>query len=78
MISATESGCPLPVDEGRHVLLAHGEGGKLTRRLLDEHVFPRLFGADRRPLEDAAVLPRLGGLPVLTTDSFVVSPLFFP
>lgn len=78
MISAKESGCPLPYDDSRHVLLAHGEGGKLTRRLLDEHVFPRLFGADRRPLEDAAVLPRLAGSPVMTTDSFVVSPLFFP
>lgn len=78
MTPAIEPGCPLPNDDGRHVLLAHGEGGKLTRRLLDEHVFPRLFGADRRPLEDAAVLPALAGLPVLTTDAFVVSPLFFP
>ena len=78
MIPPTESECPISNDDGRHVLLAHGEGGKLTRRLLDEHVFPRLFGANRRPLEDAAVLPQLAGLPVLTTDSFVVSPMFFP
>ncbi|MBL9094222.1 MAG: hydrogenase expression/formation protein HypE [Planctomycetaceae bacterium] len=77
-MSGETSGCPLPSDDGGRVLLAHGEGAKLTRRLLDEHVFPRLFGTGVRPLEDAALLPPLSGAPVLATDSFVVSPLFFP
>lgn len=73
------SGCPFPRDdETGRVVLAHGEGGRATRRLLEEHIFPRLNPAGRPAWEDAAVLPALAGAPVLSTDSFVVSPLFFP
>jgi hydrogenase expression/formation protein HypE len=48
------------------------------RRMLDEYVFPALAGVRLAADGDAAVLARLDGPPVLTTDSFVVSPLFFP
>lgn len=69
--------CPMPLDvNSDRILLAHGEGGSLMRRLLAEHVFPRLGCAQSH--EDAAVLPRFTGHPVLTTDAYVVSPLFFP
>lgn len=64
-------------EEGR-ILLAHGEGGGLMRRLLADHILPRLGVSSTGPLEDAAVLPKLIDQPVLTTDAFVVSPLFFP
>lgn len=71
--------CPLPTDGAEErVLLAHGEGGASMRRLLAEHVLPR-FGRDgASALDDAVVLPILDGRPVLSTDAFVVSPLFFP
>lgn len=60
------------------VLLAHGEGGGLMRRLLSEHILPRLGLTSPELLDDAAVLPSFSGKPVLTADAFVVSPLFFP
>lgn len=70
--------CPVPLDShGDRVLLAHGEGGAAMRRLIGERILPRL-GAGAIALDDAAVLPPLDGPPVITTDSFVVSPLFFP
>jgi hydrogenase expression/formation protein HypE len=61
-----------------HIVLAHGGGGELTRRLLDEHVLPPLRNALLAPLTDAAVLPVAAGRLCLTTDAFVVQPLEFP
>ncbi len=62
--------------------MAHGAGGKASRRLVDGLFAPLLFGA-RPPVEgdrlsDAARVA-VGGAPVaITTDSFVVTPLVFP
>ena len=71
--------CPTPQDgEAPCVLLAHGEGGAMMRRLLAECILPRLGRSAESALDDAVVLPPLEGRPVLTTDAFVVSPLFFP
>lgn len=68
---------PPKVTEER-VTLAHGAGGKATGTLV-EAVFVDAF---RNPvlegLDDGAVLEVAGGRLVFTTDSFVVSPLFFP
>ncbi|MFF7891922.1 hydrogenase expression/formation protein HypE [Streptomyces sp. NPDC007907] len=68
--------CPAPHHEDDVVLLGHGAGGRLTAELLDALVLPALGGQDG-PLEDAALLPGRPDL-VISTDSFVVSPLFFP
>ncbi|WAZ19480.1 hydrogenase expression/formation protein HypE [Streptomyces cinnabarinus] len=68
--------CPTPYHEDEVVLLGHGAGGRLTAELLDRLVLPAL-GGDGGPLEDAALLPGRPDL-VISTDSFVVSPLFFP
>ncbi|MFE3181746.1 hydrogenase expression/formation protein HypE [Streptomyces violascens] len=69
--------CPVPYDENEVVLLGHGAGGRLTAELLESLVLPALGGPHTGPLEDAAVLPGDPQL-LLTTDSFVVSPLVFP
>lgn len=64
--------------EDEMILLAHGDGGALTRELV-ERVFLRHFhNTLLKPLSDAAVFPCDGGRLALTTDSFVVDPLFFP
>lgn len=68
--------CPAPHHEDDVVLLGHGAGGRLTAELLDALVLPALDGQSG-PLEDAALLPGHPDL-VVSTDSFVVSPLFFP
>ncbi|MER6185886.1 hydrogenase expression/formation protein HypE [Streptomyces sp. NPDC001652] len=68
--------CPTPNHEDEVVLLGHGAGGRLTAELLDQLVLPALDGTPG-PMEDAALLPGHREL-VMSTDSFVVSPLFFP
>jgi hydrogenase expression/formation protein HypE len=69
--------CPVPLPPGDRLLLAHGEGGRLMRRLIRNELLSA-FGNDLlRPLADAAVLPALGEV-AFATDSYVVSPLFFP
>jgi hydrogenase expression/formation protein HypE len=74
----TEIGCPLRGDGASSVLLAHGGGGRLTQRLIEE-VFLEAF---RNPalavLHDGALLSLEGGRFAFSTDSFVVRPLFFP
>ncbi|MEV5378292.1 hydrogenase expression/formation protein HypE [Streptomyces nondiastaticus] len=68
--------CPVPRPEKERILLGHGAGGRLTAELLEQTILPA-FGGSEGPLEDASPLPGLGEL-VMTTDGFVVSPLFFP
>lgn len=60
------------------ITLAHGSGGKLMNDLI-QNVFARHFAnATLDKMEDAAIL-ELGGQSIaFTTDSFVVTPLFFP
>jgi len=60
------------------ITLAHGEGGRQSRRLIAEVILPALNPADQHLTEDAACLPQPTGPIAFTTDSFVVSPIFFP
>jgi len=69
---------PMPVRRPDTIQLAHGSGGKLSAELI-EQVFLPVFGnevLDR--LDDQAVLTLKGGRIAFTTDSYVVSPIFFP
>ena len=70
--------CPLPLRDYPNIILGHGGGGKLSSELI-EHLFMPAFANDTlAQLGDASVVT-LGGLRIaLTTDSFVVKPLFFP
>lgn len=73
--------CPVSVStDTERISLAHGEGGRLTRRLIEERILPRFRQNDDGGClpGDAAVLPPFDGALAFTTDSFVVSPLFFP
>jgi hydrogenase expression/formation protein HypE len=63
---------------GDRVLLAHGEGGRLMRQLIERQIVPAVENEFLKLAGDAAVLPALRGQLAMTTDSFVVSPLFFP
>ncbi len=64
-----------PGDE--RILLAHGGGGIMMRELISM-IVGKLGTGDSGPLQDSAVLDSPGGRIAFTTDSFVVSPLFFP
>ncbi len=60
------------------IVIAHGGGGELTRRLIARHFLPRLANPLLNPLTDAAVLSIAGARLAITTDSYVVQPLKFP
>lgn len=70
--------CPVPLGDQASVQLAHGGGGRMSQRLTDE-LFLRAFdNPELRRLADGAVLDVGGARLALTTDSYVVRPLFFP
>jgi len=58
--------------------MAHGAGGKASRRLVEGLFAPLLFGPSQGPLGDAAHIQINGTRIAMTTDSFVVKPLRFP
>jgi hydrogenase expression/formation protein HypE len=58
--------------------MAHGAGGKASRRLVEGLFAPILFGSAQGPLGDAAHIQINGTRIAMTTDSFVVKPLRFP
>jgi len=58
--------------------MAHGAGGKASRRLVEGLFAPLLFSCSSEPLGDAAHLDFSGTRIAITTDSFVVKPLSFP
>lgn len=70
--------CPLPIQKHEVVVMGHGSGGRLSRDLLTRLFLPDLGAAAPRVLDDSAVLAVNGARMALTTDSHVVSPLFFP
>ena len=59
------------------ILLAHGSGGKLTHDLIKNLLLQKLGNPCLNLLDDAATF-RLNGRIAFTTDSYVISPLFFP
>jgi hydrogenase expression/formation protein HypE len=70
-------GGPDALTSEERIIMAHGAGGKLTRRLIEQDILTRFRGQILGRLDDGAVFT-LGGLRVAyTTDSFVVDPIFF-
>lgn len=70
--------CPTPmIDQGR-VQLGHGSGGKMSARLLRDRFLPRFGNRYLAGLGDGARVPIEGPEVVISTDTFVVSPLEFP
>lgn len=70
--------CPVPIRPTETVILGHGSGGTLSRDLLRRLFLPDFGTAAPRSLDDSAVVEMNGARFALTTDSHVVSPLFFP
>jgi hydrogenase expression/formation protein HypE len=60
------------------VLLAHGSGGRLTRDLIEKIIVPVFDNPELGRLGDTSALSDTGNRMVMTTDSYVVTPLFFP
>src|SRR5262249_42346384 len=60
------------------ITMSHGSGGKATHTLIEAVFLDAFRNPLLEPMEDAARLEAGGASLALTTDSFVVSPLFFP
>ncbi len=72
------SQCPLPVSQVTEILMGHGSGGKLSAQLIENLILPAFRNPELEPLDDQAVVPLGGARLAFTTDSYVVTPLFFP
>jgi hydrogenase expression/formation protein HypE len=70
--------CPAPVRDRETVVMGHGSGGRLTAELIRDYFLPAFDNPLLRKLDDQAVFEVNGARLAFTTDSFVVTPLFFP
>jgi hydrogenase expression/formation protein HypE len=59
------------------IILDHGSGGKLSHDLIKKTIAPYINNGLLEKMDDSAVF-NINGRIAFTTDSFVVSPLFFP
>ncbi len=62
---------------GREILLAHGSGGRLSHELVEKSFLKFFHNPILEKLGDSATF-ELSGKVAFTTDSYVVTPLFFP
>lgn len=70
--------CPLPLRDSPLIVLGHGGGGQLSAELVEHLFLPAFGGSENAELGDAALVDVPPGRLAVTTDSFVVRPLFFP
>ncbi len=77
-VDLLQLGCPAPINEPGKITLGHGSGGKLTADLVHQVFLPAFRNPLLEKLDDQAVFSVGGARLAFTTDSFVVSPLFFP
>ncbi len=70
--------CPLPLRDHPNVILGHGGGGKLSQELVEHLFLPAFENATLGDMRDSSVLEVAAGRLAMSTDSFVIQPLFFP
>ncbi len=76
--SSFQPRCPLPRASDATIRLAHGGGGHLMQQLIHDIFLEAFSNSYLNTLQDSAVLPAQDGRLAMTTDSYVVQPLFFP
>jgi hydrogenase expression/formation protein HypE len=77
-VDVSQLSCPLPITDYKHVLLAHGGGGKLTQQLIQKMFLSQFQNEYLEPLHDGAVFSVNGTWFAFSTDSYVVNPILFP
>jgi len=77
-LSSLMGSCPIPISDYPGIVLAHGSGGKLSQQLIQKIVLPQFRNELLEPLHDGAIFSLNGVRLAFSTDSFVVSPIFFP
>ena len=70
--------CPLPIFEHPQIVMGHGSGGKLSAELIEKIFVSQFRNPTLERMDDQALLEIGGARLAFTTDSFVVTPIFFP
>lgn len=70
--------CPLPLRDYPNIIMGHGGGGKLSAELVEHLFLPAFANSHLESLGDSTILDVPAGRIAMSTDSFVVQPLFFP
>ncbi|MCS6908407.1 MAG: hydrogenase expression/formation protein HypE [Anaerolineales bacterium] len=72
--------CPVPLSHSEQIVIGHGSGGRLTHNLIEEVFAAQFKNPFLEQRDDGAVLPEVDSEfeIVLSTDSHVISPIFFP
>lgn len=70
--------CPIPLTDYSRILLAHGGGGRLTNQLIENFFLKAFANPFLLQKHDATRLNLPTGKIAVTTDSYVIRPLFFP
>jgi hydrogenase expression/formation protein HypE len=70
--------CPTPLPAKDTILLGHGSGGRLSAELVRDIFLPALRNPALARLDDQAIVHMNCQRLAMSTDSFVVKPLFFP
>jgi hydrogenase expression/formation protein HypE len=70
--------CAVPITDTPRILMGHGSGGRLTAKLVEEIILPALHNPFLDPLDDSAIVSSNARRIAFTTDSYVVTPIFFP
>ncbi len=76
--SLLTASCPLPITDYKEIVLAHGSGGRLSHQLISKMIIPQFANELLAPLHDGAIFSLGEGRVAFSTDSYVVSPIFFP
>src|ERR1700683_5383435 len=77
-VTAGFGGCPFPIFQHPQIVLGRGKRGKLMAALIDQIFLPAFKNPILDKLDDQAVVTIGGARLAFTTDSFVVTPIFFP
>jgi len=77
-VAAVFGECPLPIFEHPQIVMGHGSGGKLSAELIEKVFVSQFSNPTLERMDDQAVLDIDGARIAFTTDSFVVTPIFFP
>jgi hydrogenase expression/formation protein HypE len=78
VIDPAAATCPLPFSDYPSVTLAHGGGGRFSKMLVEQLFYAAFGNPTLGVFHDGAMLNVHSGRIAMTTDSYVINPVFFP
>jgi hydrogenase expression/formation protein HypE len=78
MMNPASATCPLPFNDYPSVTMAHGGGGRFSKMLVEQLFYAAFANPTLGVFHDGAMLNVAKGRIAMTTDSYVINPIFFP